>query len=92
MNINNKMNNVALTNKDVINRKEDVIYVALHSDGIFEFYGESLKEEEDIKVVSVSEMIEIDDTLKEIVEAITINTIFERCFIGDKWEKRKIQI
>lgn len=62
------MNNIiALTSQYVLSKVSPIIYAIRHEDGIWEFWSKELVNEDEVKVVSLGEIIKLDPTIEEII-------------------------
>jgi|PlaIllAssembly_1097288.scaffolds.fasta_scaffold83064_1 hypothetical protein len=83
-----QLNTAVFTTKYIIDNLSPVLYVYHENDGCWQFHGEDDVTEEDARLVSLGEMLEIDKSLAEILnmpegyEAIRTNKT-------EKWQIRK---
>jgi hypothetical protein len=62
-----KLNTAVFTTKYVIQRNSSILYVYHYENGNWQFSGkENILDDEDYKVISLKEMIEIDPSILEI--------------------------
>lgn len=62
------LNTVVFTSNYVLTKVSTIIYVAHHEDGAWEFWGKEIIDEEEVKLVSFGQIIEIDPTILEIAD------------------------
>lgn len=72
------LNTAVLTSKYVMNENSPIVYIAHHEDGVWEFWGNEKINEEEILVVSLAQIIKIDQTVLEVSDMeINFNAIRE---------------
>lgn len=57
-----------LTSRYVIAKQSEIVYVAHHEDGTWEFWGKEQIDESEIMVISLKEIIEIDSGVLDVAE------------------------
>jgi len=86
MSININKNTVALSSKYVILNKSPIVYITVHDDGVWEFWGNEVVDEKEIMVVTVGQIIEIDPSINEIINAIGVGFAATRSVVDKKWK------
>ncbi len=67
--INYNPNEAVFTTKEVLSKLSNILYVCKDDDGYWQFHGKSSEtDEQDIKLVSLSEILLIDDSIIEILD------------------------
>ena len=62
------LNTAVLTSKYVISGKSEIIYIAHHEDGMWEFWGKDQIDESEIVVVALENIINLDPTVLEVAD------------------------
>lgn len=84
-----KMGDIAIiTSKYVINNDTEILNVYRDLDGDWQFLGNEDLQEEDAKVISLAQILEIDSTISSILN-LDAGYCAKRKFLGDKWIIKK---
>ena len=79
------LNTAVLTSKYVLARESEIIYIAHHADGMWEFWGKEQIDESEIVVVALSDIINLDPTVLEVADLPNgFNALRESR--NDKWK------
>ncbi len=79
------LNVAVFTTKHVIDGKDSILFVFHHEeDGFWEFIGKQSVNEEDARIISLEEMIELDPTILDIAD-LPLGWKAERKNSNSKW-------
>jgi hypothetical protein len=79
------LNVSVLTSKYVISKTSPIVYVTLHDDGVWEFWSNEIIDESEIMVVSLKQIIDIDDSVTKILD-LSVGFVAMRKGKDDNWE------
>ncbi len=72
------LDTAVLTSKYVLSGSSPIVYIAHHEDGTWEFWGEEIIDESEIVVVSLGQIIKIDQAVLEVADLpIEFNAVRE---------------
>jgi hypothetical protein len=86
-----QLNTAVFTTKYIIDKLSTVLYVYHENDGCWQFHGDDNITEEDARIVSLREMLELD---KSLVELLGMPEGYEAYRSGktDKWQINRTTI
>jgi hypothetical protein len=79
------LNMAVLTSKYVMKKKSPIVYATLDDDGVWQFWSKELVNESEIMVVSLKEIIDVDASIKDILD-LQVGFAAMRNEGGAKWE------
>lgn len=84
------LNMAVITSIYVISKYSCITEVIHNSDGIWEFYGDDALKEDDFKVISLEEVLQIDDSIYQILFSIHSGYYAKRINKNSEWNIHKI--
>lgn len=85
MNINSLNDKLAvITTNEILSKDSPVVAVVMDEDGDLQFIGKSGADEVNARVISLAQMLNIDNTLRHLPE-LSPDKRFERTQVGDSW-------
>jgi hypothetical protein len=72
------LQSAVFTSDYIISKKSSIVYIAHHDDGTWEFWGNEIVTEREIRIVSLAQIIKIDPTVLEVADMpVEFNAIRE---------------
>jgi hypothetical protein len=81
----NRLQDIAFTSPSIISKKLPILFMTLNEDNTWEFWGNEYIEEDEIKIVSLHEILTIDPSLKDF-HNIEIGLSYYRVSQNSEWQ------